>query len=207
LIGGGDRTPGRKAGGGHRRVWRLVGLVAAGLGVLGAIVVTIAYFTAERPPLELVERATQAVGKARRDRAEDYAPVPLQSAESALYTAKLTWQMENTRWRPLRDFEASRTHAIDALRTAGQASSRSLAVQDSLRSRATTSIAKSQELLASYEAEFGDMPLRSSLRRRAAEGRVSLGRSQLALARGDLAEAAKLAAQAEASINGAAERA
>jgi hypothetical protein len=207
LIGRGDRTPGRKAGGGHRRGWRLVGLVAAAIGVLGAIVVTVAYFTAERPPFELVERATQAVGQARVDRAEDFAPVPLQSAESALFTAKLVWQMQNTRWRPLRDFGVARTNAIDAVRLAGQASNRSLAVQDSLRTLATKRIARSEALIDGYHAEFGDMPLRSALRRRAAEGRVFLGRSRLALERGDLAEAASLAGQAEAAIGGAADRA
>ena len=164
-----------------------------------------AYFTAERPPLALVERAALAVGQAREDRAESFAPVPLASAESALATAKISWQMENTRWRPLRDFEVARTNALDALRLAGQASTRSLAAQDSLRTLTGLRIARSQELLGGYQADFGDLPLRSSLRRRATEGRVLLGRSKLALERGDLAEAAKLAAEAEASIDGAAQ--
>lgn len=181
--------------------------MAAGIGVLGAIVVAIAYFTAERPPLELVERAAQAVRQAKEDRAERYAPLPLQSAESALTTARLTWQMQNTRWRPLRDFEVSRGCAIDAARLAANASRRSLVVQDSLRSLATSQIAKTEKLLAGYETQFGDMPLRSALRRRATEGRVLLGRSQLALSRGDLAEAATLSAQAETNVSGAAQRA
>ncbi|MFH1754791.1 MAG: L,D-transpeptidase family protein [Candidatus Latescibacterota bacterium] len=186
-----------------RRRRRLI----ASLIVLAIAVSTglaIALLTAEQPPVEIYQQALLAASRAREAEAGRYAPELLRAAELCLEEARFTWQMENSKWSPRRDFGKARAITLDAMQRAEHAEQRSIVMRDSLKSYTISHLQRISTEIKAFQSYYGAVPINRPLRQCAVKSEVLVKSSRAAFERGDYLAAAEKVQEAAKLIDYAA---
>ncbi|MBI4720414.1 MAG: L,D-transpeptidase, partial [Chitinivibrionia bacterium] len=169
-----------------------------------AIGLGVAVLMAEKPPVYAFEQARLAVSQAKDTEAGRYVPALMRAAESRLEEARISWQLENLKWSPRRDFGKTRNLSIDAVRRARHAELRGVAVRDSLKTFTAARLKAVSSELNAFQSYYDDVPISGSHRQRAARTEVLLKASRAAYERGDYLVSAERVQEAGKLIDHAA---
>ncbi|MGH7496026.1 MAG: L,D-transpeptidase family protein [bacterium] len=154
-------------------------------------------------PYSAFEEARKALHDARQVEARTYTPKLLQMAESRWERARISWHLENQRWRIRRDYTGVVDSVNIATRIARQASTQAIAIRDSLHWLSATGITLVKDKIDSFKAQFSQVPVQATLRKKFLAGELAIFESELAFHRRDYFRALTKYQQAAADVGSA----
>jgi hypothetical protein len=133
------------------------------------------------PPQTEVERAREAIARARDQHSEVYSPLFFREAQNSYDSAMAMWRSENDRFILIRDYERVRSYAALAEKKANEATSNTISRSNSLRVSLTSDLSRLQKEMASFEKIFLAMPLPQDLKKKHARGKLLLREAEIDL--------------------------
>ena len=163
-----------------------VSFVGISLFTISAIVVTFLFILLFRalvpePPQIEVERAREAIARARDHQSGIYSPGLFRDAQDNYDSAMAVWRKENERFILLRDYERVRSFAAVAEKKANEATSNTITRSNSLKAILAGEISRLKKEISSFEKIFLSMPLPQDLKKKHARGKLLLREAEIDL--------------------------
>lgn len=132
--------------------------------LLAAAVVAYLFYTADEPPVAVIDQARQELSNAEQAEAKRYAPVELAQAMALYDSARNEWQLQNKKYFFLRKFDKVRTLAMAAIDSARTALTSSLEQKNGLHQGLAKKMKTIESRLRTFEKKFSHLPLKKSIR-------------------------------------------
>lgn len=168
----------------HRRI------LALGIGIMIVIVFLVVIGSLHpKPPMQKIDTSRIAISRASTAKAESYAPYSFQEARQSWEKMLELWRNENNRLFFRRNFQTLEVAADRTILFARQSEQQALRARDSLNNVARVELILLLEKINEFKANFNQMPIDESLRKKLVSGELLVLEGQAALSRQDVPKA------------------
>ncbi|HEX9972696.1 MAG TPA: L,D-transpeptidase family protein, partial [bacterium] len=179
----------------HKRIL-IIGLSSM-MMIIFLVTINVLY---PKPPLQKIEMSRIALSEASKAEAESYAAKSFQDAKKSWERLMETWRLENQKPFFRREFQKLETLADQIVIKAEQAKHKSIQARDSLKNVAKVESILLQEKITEFRANFEQLPIDESSRRKMTRGELLIFEGKFILDRQDYKKAVERFRLAEALI-------
>lgn len=130
----------------------------AGFGLLITLAASLFYLS-DTPPVPEITEARMRITEAEKLNSDRYAAALFSRAQQVYDSAMSEWQLENSKLFFLRDFTATRSHALESGRLARVAAEKSKTALSNQKQLADNQLSALRDRFATYNKLYGNVPL------------------------------------------------